>query len=177
MRTSLPACIVLASCLASVGAHQTPPDLSGRWIVEPETIAPPGTAGPPPQGDMGSGWGPSITISQDATRLVVEHALFTRYDLQPPLRSVFLLDGSEARNSLMIGHTTQVRSSRALWEGATLRITTLYPAIDPESGKAVTTQVTHRLSLETPGVLVIHVTRSASLGGRETTTRTVYRKN
>ena len=36
-------------------------------------------------GDMGSGWGSTITIAQDATRLSVEYAIFSRYDLQPPL--------------------------------------------------------------------------------------------
>jgi hypothetical protein len=37
--------------------------------------------------------------------------------------------------------------------------------------------VTHRLRLESPTTLVIEVTRSAPLGGKVTTTRTVYRKS
>ena len=76
------------------------------------------------RGDMGSGWGSTLTITQDARQLVVEQALFSRYDLQPPLRFVYALDGSETRNTVMMGHATQVRTSRATWDGAALRITT-----------------------------------------------------
>ena len=163
----------------SVGAaFQTPPDFSGQWTVEPAQATPPaaGTPAPPPQGDMGSGWGPTLTITQNARQLVVEQALFSRYDLQPPLRFVYALDGSETRNAVMMGHTTQMRLSRAAWEGQTLRITTMYPAIDPVSGKAFTTEVTQQLTLESPGTLVIDVTRDGALGGQATKTRTVYLK-
>ena len=173
MRRSICAAIALVSYL-SLGALQAPPDLSGRWTAEPEPA--PANQATPPRGDMGSGWGSSFTITQDARQLVVEHALFTRYDIQPPVRSVYALDGTETRNAMMIGHTTQVRTSRAAWDGTTLRITTLYPSIDP-SGKPFTTEVTQRLSLQSPNPLVVDVTRAGALGGRETTTRTTYRKN
>ena len=125
---------------------------------------------------MGSGWGSPLTITQDAMQLVVEQALFSRYDLQPPLRFVYALDGSETRNAVMTGHTTQVRLSRTTWDGQALRITTIYPAVDPASGKTFTTEVTHKLSLESPTMLVVEVTRAGALGGQATTTRTVYRK-
>ena len=36
-------------------------------------------------GDMGSGWGSTITIVQDTERLSFESPVFSRYDLQPPL--------------------------------------------------------------------------------------------
>ena len=77
----------------------------------------------------------------------------------------------------MISHTTQVRVSKAAWDGQSLRITTLYPGMDPGSGKPFTIEVIHRLSLETPTTLVVEVSRGAALGGKATTTRTVYRKN
>src|SRR5262245_40960072 len=99
----------------TIGALQAPADFSGQWT---ETA---------PSGDMGSGWGSTITITQTATALSVEHALFSRYDLQPPLKFVYALDGSEARNAVMMGHATQVRVSRASWDGPTLRITSTYP--------------------------------------------------
>ncbi len=89
------------------------------------------------RGDMGSGWGTPLTITQNATQLVVEHALFSRYDLQPPLRFVYQLDGSESRNTTMAGHVTQTRVSRATWDGQALKIVTSYPGIDPEFGKTV----------------------------------------
>jgi hypothetical protein len=40
-----------------------------------------------------------------------------------------------------------------------------------------TTEVTQRLTLESPTTLVIEATRGAALGGQPTKTRTVYRKN
>lgn len=125
---------------------------------------------------MGSGWGSPLTIAQTAQQLVVEQARFSRYDLQPSLRLVYALDGSETRNAVMIGHTTAVQVSRAAWDGQALRITTSYPSVDPASGKAFTTEVTQRLSLASQTALVVEVTRTGALGGRTTTTRTVYRK-
>jgi len=146
-------------------AAQAPADFSGQW-----------TSAPGAKGDMGSGFGSPIAISQDAKQLVIEQTLFSRYDLQPPVRYAFALDGSESKNAVMIGHATQVRTSRAAWDGAALRLATTYPAIDPGSGKAFTTEVTYRLSLESPATLVIEATRAGVLGGQATTTRTVYQK-
>lgn len=125
---------------------------------------------------MGSGWGSPLAITQDATQLIVVQTLFSRYDAEPPLRFVYTLDGSETRNEVMIGHSTQVRLSRAAWDGQTLRITTRYPGVDPSSGKPFTIEVIHRLSLESPTGLIVEVTRGAALGGQVTTTRSVYRK-
>jgi hypothetical protein len=151
-------------------AAQAPADFSGQWTAQ----APPDSK--PPRGDMGSGFGTPIAISQDAGQIVIQQTLFSRYDLQPPVRYAFALDGSESKNAVMIGHSTQVRTSRAAWDGAALRITTAYPAVDPGSGKAFTTEVTYRLSLESPSTLVIEATRAGVLGGKPTTTRTIYQK-
>ena len=108
--------------------------------------------------------------------MVIEQPLFSRYDLQPPVRSAYALDGSESRNAVMIGHSTQLRLSRTSWDGPALLITTSYPAIDPASGKTFTTEVAQRFSLESPDTLVVEVTRAAALGGPDSATRTVYRK-
>lgn len=169
--------VLVAAGTIGIGAVQGT-DFSGAWIAEvPAAAAPaPGTPAPPPRGDMGSGWGTPLTITQSATELVVEHALFSRYDLQPPLRFVYRLDDSESRNTTMAGHTTQTRVSRATWNGQALKIVTSYPGIDPGTGKPFTTVVTQRLYLASPTQLVIEATRSAVLGGRETTSRSVYRK-
>ncbi len=126
---------------------------------------------------MGSGWGAALAITQDSGRLVVTQALFSRYDAALQPRFVYTLDGSEARNDVMIGHATQVRASRAAWDGRTLRITTRYPGIDPDSGKPFSLEVIHRLSLESPSTLIVDVTRAAALGGRETATRAIYRRD
>ena len=73
---------------------------SGRWTTDPDsTVTTPAPAGrgSTARGEMGSAWGLTITIAQDPTQLTVESAVFTRYDLQPPLKFVYSLDGSETR--------------------------------------------------------------------------------
>ena len=163
-------------CVLVIGTMRTaaqPATFAGNWSAQPP--APP-EKGAAPRGDMGSGWGTPLTITQTGAELVVSHAFFSRYDLQPPLRYVYKLDGSESRNSTMAGHATQTRVSRATWDGAALKIVTTYPGIDPSTGKPFTTTVTQRLSLTAPDELVIETLRAGALGGRDTTTRTVYKK-
>jgi hypothetical protein len=179
--TKCVAVAVVTTWMVAAAPAQTPPDFSGHWIAEPESVPTPGPPGaptkqPPPRGSMGSGWGSPITITQTATDLVVEHQMFTRYDLQPPLRHVYKLDGSETQYSILISHTAQMRRARAAWKGQTLEITTTFPGVDPATGKPFTVNTTQRLALESPTTLVIEVTRDAALGGRPTMSRTVYRK-
>jgi hypothetical protein len=154
--------------LALVLGWQTPVDFSGQWLADPAAA---GAAG-----DMGSGWGSSLTITQDSKQLVVQPVLFSRYDGQPPVRIVYSLDGSESRNAVMIGHASQMRVSRAKWTGAILEISTSYAALDAQTGTSLSTDVVQRLTLESPGVLVIEATRAGALGGKSTSTRSVYRK-
>jgi hypothetical protein len=175
--------VIIAAYLAVGGASQERPDFSGQWAADPDAVPTQGGAGAPgakpapsPRGSMGSGWGSPITITQTATDLVVEHQMFSRYDLQPPLRHVYKLDGSETRYPILISHTTQIRRARAVWRGSTLEVTTTYPGTDPASGKPFTVDATQRLTLETPTRLIVEVTRGAALGGGPTTTRTVYHK-
>jgi hypothetical protein len=183
----LPAVAVMAGIVAS-GAAQPRPDFSGVWIAD-VSVAPPSNAPGVPaavpqrpdtgalsRGDVGGGWGSPLTITQSQEQLVVEVRLFSSYDLQPQPRFVYALDGSESRNTFMPGHASQVRTSRAAWEGQTLRIVTQYPGVDPASGKPFTTEVTTRLSLRSPSELVIESTRSGVLGGQATTGSTTYRK-
>ena len=173
--------LTLAALLATasnVSAQTT--DFSGQWIAEPlaAPAAPtPGKPGPPPRGDMGGGWGSPLTITQDASKLTVEHRYFSNYDIQPQLRYVYALDGSESRNTNMAGHSSQTRASRATWDGAVLVVVTHYPGVDPANGKPFTTAVTTRLSLPSPTELVIESTRAGALGGKTTSARTVYRKS
>ena len=157
---------------------QAPADFSGRWKAEPQPAAAP-NAQPsgPARGDMGSGWGPTIAITQDANQLVVESILYTNYDLQRQPRFVYALDGSETRNAVMMGRGLQVQSSRAVWEGSTLRITTVHTLADPESGEPLSMDVTQKLSLTSPTSLIVEATRSGVLGGKPSTTRTAYTKN
>ena len=170
--------------LTAVGttvSAQAPADFSGRWTLDAPAIAStpavPGTpAAAAAPGDMGSGWGSTITIAQDAIRLSVEYAAFSRYDLQPPLTFSYPLDGSVGRNAVMIGRGEQIESSQARWNGQALIITTTVDVADRGAGKPFTAEITRKLSLESPTTLVVEVTRAGVLGGPASTTRSVYRK-
>ena len=180
---------------ASVPA-QTAPDFSGDWTTEAEVTAGRGAQVGRTQGarggqargqrgrggravrvgDMGSGFGPNITITQSADELTVVYPFFTRGDLQPPLTFHYALDGSETTNTVEMGLGIQEQKSRAAWDGASLIITTTHTFENPENGETVPVEVRTVLSLESPTALVFDVTRSGVLGGEASTTRTTYRK-
>jgi hypothetical protein len=171
----------LTATLPAVVSAQPPADFSGRWTLEAPAIAStpavPGTpAAAAAPGDMGSGWGSTITIAQDTKRLSVEYAVFSRYDLQPPLTFTYPLDGSTSRNSVMMGRGEQVESSRAQWNGQSLIITTTLQIADRSAGKPFTAELMRRLWLESPTTMVVEVTRAGILGGPASTTRSIYRK-
>ena len=118
-----------------------------------------------------------MTIAQDAKQLTVEYQVFSRYDLQPPLKFAYPLDGSEGRNTVSLGRGEQAETSRARWDGQALVIVTTFHVTDPAAGKPFTIDVTRRLTLQSPTTLAVDVTRSGVLGGPSTTTRALYRKD
>jgi hypothetical protein len=164
--------------LAAAASGQDRPDFSGRWTVVPPTSAPAGrgTSGAVRPGDMGSGWGSTITLTQSASALTLEWAYYSTSDLQPPLVFVYPLDGSERTHTLMMGRGFEKQVSRAAWDGAKLIITTTQDFPNVVAGKTVTSVVTRTLTLESPTSLVVETTRNAVLGGQASTTRTVYTK-
>ena len=173
--------VSLTVALAAARAPQPPADFSGKWTLDAPAVAAtaavPGTpAAASAPGDMGSGWGSPLTIAQDAQRLRVEYAYFSRYDLQPPLTFTYPLDGSEGRNAVMMGRGEQLESSRAAWNGSALIITTTFQIADRAAGKPFTVELTRKLWLESPTTMVVEVTRAGVLGGPSSTTRSIYRK-
>lgn len=181
MKTVTAALVLMFVALAGA---QAKPDFSGRWTTDPDPAAAPtqpargagggGRGGPPP--NVGSGWGSTITITQAPTSLTVEYAFFTRGDMQPPLKFVYALDGSESKNTVMMGRGLQVQTSRTAWAGDSLVITSTYSFTDPQSGKPATAEVKRTLKLESPTSLSIETVYGGVLGGPPTTTRTTYRK-
>ena len=167
----------LVALLAVGATAQTRPDFSGRWTSEPSPAGD-GQRGVSGEriGDMGSGWGPNITITQTAERMTVEYLFFARGDMQPPLKFVFALDGSETKNSVMMGRGIQTQTSKTAWDGDKLVIATTHSFAGPETGQSLTSEVKQTLALESPTSLIIETTRSSVLGGPSSTTRTVYRK-
>ena len=171
---------------AATAAAQARPDFSGRWSSGPAPVAPSardaaadrsavGTA----PADIGSGWGRTITIAQDARTITIEWPVFSTYDMQPPLRFVYALDGSETANAVMIGRGVQRQRSRAQWAGDSLVITTTHAFTDPATGRDVPTEIRQTLVLESPTSLVVLTARAAAPGTpprTSVTTRTVYAK-
>ena len=174
--------VSVIAALAAGRAAQPAADFSGKWTLEAPAIAStPAVPGTPSAaaapGDMGSGWGSTITVTQDAQRLTVEYTVFSRYDLQPPLTLTYPLDGSVGRNTVMMGRGEQIQSSRAQWNGQALIIVTTFEVADRAAGKPFTAELTRKVWLESPTMMVVEVTRAGVLGGSASTTRSVYRKS
>jgi hypothetical protein len=167
--------IIVPALVASAAGAQQRPDFTGEWTSaedRTQTVAATGDAGFR-RGDMGSGWAATIRIAQRADSMIVEYVFFAPYDLQPPVRLAFRMDGNESRQSIMIGHASAERRSRVRWQGDTLVITTLHAAPGP-NGRPVDAEVRQALTLESPTSLVLETTRVGVLGGSTTRSRTGY---
>ena len=171
--------IITVALFAVTVMAQAKPDFSGRWTSEPETKTTESGSGPSTArtGDMGSGWGTNPTITQTENRLTVEYMFFARGDMQPPLRFVYALDGTETKNSVMLGRGIQTQTSKTAWEGNKLIITTTHAFENPTNGQPMKSEVRQTLTLASPTQLIVETTRSGVLGGPSTTTRTIYKKN
>lgn len=163
---------ILSGLLLSPAYAQDKPNFAGRWTLE---AAPAGRGAR--SGDMGSGWGSTIAITQEPATLTVEYAFFARGDMQAPLKFTYSLTGAETRNSVMMGRGIQMETSKTQWDGPTLVITTASSFPSPADGKPATVEVKRTLSLESPTTLVVATTRSGILGAAPTTARAVYKKN
>jgi hypothetical protein len=177
--------VLLASVLLAASGvatlTQSPVDFSGTWIVEPTTrgagvergAAPPALSA---QGDMGSGWGSEMTITQDDSSLTVVYTYFHPRDMHPPFTFTYPLNGVTARHTVNMGRGPQEQLSKALWRGATILIATTHRFVNPADGQTLTSDMSQVLSLESPETMVIETTRFGVAGGAPSTTRTVYRK-
>jgi hypothetical protein len=125
---------------------------------------------------MGSGWGTTITFTQTPSALTLEWPYYSRGDLQAPLVFVYPLDGSAKTNTLMLGRGFEKQESRTSWDGNKLVIVTTqdFPNLVP--GQVVSTRMTRTLTLESPTSLVVETIRSGVLGGKASSTKTVYTK-
>ena len=167
----------LLALVAGAAAAQTPPDFSGRWTA-PAPATASGVRGVSiATGTMGSGWGDEITIAQDASRLIVERAQFSQYDMQPAMRLTYALDGSESRNSINMGRGPQEILSKAVHQDGTLVITSSYHFDAPEGARTETIEVRQVLSLDPSGSLVVTTARGGLGGAPPSISSTTYKKN
>lgn len=175
--TVLLSLVVITTITTATAAAQTRPDFSGRWST-PAPATASGVRGVSiSTGTIGSGWTDDITITQDASRLTVERAQFSTYDIQPPMRLTYALDGSENRNTINMGRGPQEIRSRAVYRDGVLVITSSYPFTAPEGTRTQTIELKQELSLDTSGSLVVTTTLAALAGGSPSTAITIYKKN
>jgi hypothetical protein len=158
---------------------QTRPDFTGVWqrsdTGAARSVA---TAGDVRfrTGDMGSGWGAPLTISRRGDSLIVEFPQFDAYDLQPPLRYAYTMNGGESHNVVMIGHAPSEQRATVAWRGDTLVITTHIPLPPEVGGRGAMAEVRQALSLPSATSLTIETTRVGVRGGATTALRTAYTK-
>jgi hypothetical protein len=167
--------IGLSLTLPVSGAAQRP-NFSGEWTRvdqdERPSVAAVGDAAFR-TGSMGSAWGSPLTIRQDSGRVIIEYPFFSAYDLQPPIRLVYALDGSESRNDVMIGHATSRQRSRAVWRDGTLIITTTFTTPDLGGGDT-TAELRQAITLESPNRLLVETIRTGVPGIAADTIRSAF---
>jgi hypothetical protein len=167
----------ILALVAATAVAQTPPDFSGRWTAPPPPEASGVRGVQVASGTMGSGWGGEITITQEASQLTVERAQFSHYDLQPPMRLTFALDGSESRNTINMGRGPQEIVSKAVRQENSVVITSSYRFEAPQGAGTETIEVRQVFSLDASGSLVITTTRGGLGGGPSSASTTTYKKN
>ena len=164
--------VTTALCLATSLAAQQRPSFAGEWVATDDRAATVAATGDAAfrRGDMGSGWGSTLTIAQTTDSVIVSYVFFGTYDLQPPIRLAFALAG-ESTQSLMVGHATSELRSRISWRDSSLVITSAY-ALPRGIESRTPAEVTRTLTLTSPTSLVVETARA----GSATPIRTVYTK-
>jgi hypothetical protein len=181
MRMSL----VFLLLAAAAGAQR--PDFSGTWVrvvdsaAARPSVATAGDAGFR-VGDMGSGWGSPLTITQRADSVIVAYPFFGTYDLQPPIRLAFAMDGKMVVNRVMLGHAESKQIAVVEWVDSTLSIrTTVSPPPEVALGVSVHGEtagalVVQQLTLTSPTTLRIETFRSPVPGAQPSRIFTTYAK-
>jgi hypothetical protein len=167
MRQSICVAAFLTMLVAVPALAQSQPSFAGEWARLDSTPARATTNDTYEafrRGDMGSGWGTPITISQTTDSLVIEVVQFSTYDHMPKLRYAYAMNGSETRNEIMIGHATSVQRGRLSWRGNVLVITTVHRVPPGAAGTADTVAVQQALSLAPNGALIVETTRPGANG-------------
>jgi hypothetical protein len=182
MHRHLIALVAIATTLTVVTVEaQQRPDLSGVWTriddstSTARTVAATGDASFR-RGELGNGLGSPLTIAQSTTEVVVEYPFFSTYDLQPPVRLSFSLDGSRSTNTVMLGHERSELQSTAQWSDSTLVLTITYPGPAGADARRLTTTVRHAIRPGAAGQLVVETTRSGETFRGASPSRVTYNK-
>jgi hypothetical protein len=174
--------LILALSAPPQAGGGTRPDFSGKWKVVPSVAAAGVAMGSAPpalsaSGTMGSGWPDELTIAQTDAALNLEYTYFHPREVQPPFRFNYVIGGAENRTAVNIGRGPQVQLTRVQWDGDRLVITTTHAFVNPSDGRAMTTDTKQTLTLDAAaGTMTVGTFRSGVLGGKSSTTITVYRR-
>jgi hypothetical protein len=166
-RTAALTTVALALCWTIGNAAQQKPDFAGKWICT-DCPAPGGGGGGGGRGRgmMGGGWGPEVTITQDATTLKVE-----RTAMQNKVTDTFKLDGSESKNTMTFGQMSIESVSKVSWSGNSLVIAT-----SQQMGQMGNVEIKRTLSLTADGMLAVETSRPNPQGGDPVVTKQTYKK-
>lgn len=174
----------VTAALALHGAHaaaQTRPTFEGTWQLsnadanaQRTTIVAAAGDGAFKVGDMGSGWGTTVTFSRRANRLILEYPYFGAYDLMAPLHYEFAPDGDEVINEITLGPGVTRLRTRAQWRADSLVITTQQPVPADVAGNNVVAEIRRVLTRAGTDTLHIITTRVGIAGAPNNTVRSVY---
>jgi hypothetical protein len=162
--TAVLTAIVVALSAASLAA-QAKPNFAGKWVLDPASAPPAGggRGGGGRGGGRGGMFGPELTVTQDATNIVVEY--MGGGQNPAPVKLTYKLDGTESKN-MMMGRGGQMEQvSKATWSGNSLVITTTVGAGEQR----------RTISME-GGNLVVETSNPGRDGGPATVTKVTYKK-
>ncbi|MBK8247103.1 MAG: hypothetical protein IPK85_06880 [Gemmatimonadetes bacterium] len=127
-----------------------------------------------PRGDMGTGWGSPITIAQGRRPSGRDVQLLHGVRPATQVQLAYALDGSESRNPIVTGQAAPPLDPRS-WNGATMVITTQYPAPagEPPPGAL---EVRQELTLDAQGRLTVRTSRRGGDGATNTVVAAYMRR-
>jgi hypothetical protein len=155
-RTALLA-LAAAALMASDAAAQTKViNLAGTWVVVDSASLGRGGRG---------GLGATVTVIQEPTILTIVRTTPTGQ-----VRSVYKLDGSDSKNTVIMGTNSIETTSRSMWKTDTLMIST------SRLVNGATVETVMNLWIDPSGNLVVASSGPGRGGGPVVTTTVVYKK-
>ena len=131
-------------------------NFAGKWVVVDSTTLGRGGRG---------GFGQTATLIQDAGTLTV-----VRAGPNGETKTIYKLDGSESKNSVMMRGASIAESAKAMWMSDTLMVATSRMVNGATVGSVI------HLYIDASGNLVVATTAPGRGGGPEVTTKVVYKK-
>jgi hypothetical protein len=153
--------LVAVAALALTASLAAQANFAGKWTMDPASAPDPAVGGG--RGGRGGMLGQELTISQDAKTLTLQY--MGGGQNPAPVKLVYMLDGSESKNTVMARGGQMEQVSKATWAGQSLVITTAMGA----------GEMKRTLSLQ-GGNLVVETSAPGRDGGPGMNTKVTYKK-